>query len=379
MGERIGIIGRLVGRTDSWSGIPEGLASGFKALGKDPFFLSAEPSPRTDEVIRRWLALTSRMDSSWAQTAEAMLVRRVLVAIRRRSSRRARSTDLWVQMGSEFGRPVTSFVTFDDMTVALAVGLPDYPTLRSSVAYSWIRKQKEIYRRAKACCMASRWGADSIIGYGIDPKKVHVVGFGCNLKVDVRNRDWSAPRFLFLGLGWKRKNGEAVVRAFRALREKVPGARLSLVGDHPRMDEVGVDCLGMLRLGHMPERVRLEAVVAKSTCLVVPSTYEPFGIVYAEAGWAGIPSIGTTVGGARDAIGPGGVVIDPYSPDQLLTAMRALSNPKVASDIGADARRHSHLLSWEEVAKRIARCLGVLEDGGDKDLPAESPRDLDSL
>ncbi|MFZ0665638.1 MAG: glycosyltransferase family 4 protein [Acidimicrobiales bacterium] len=367
---RVGIVGRLVGSTDSWSGIPEGLAEGLRRLGLDPFFLSAEPSERTNDLARRWMDLTGRMDASWAQTPEMMLLRSSLARMRRS---RQPVTSHWVQMGSEFGHPVGNFVTFEDMTVAQASEMPDYPPLRTSVKQSWIRRQKEIYRRAKACLVASRWAGAGLAVYGVNAEKVHVVGFGCNLQVAVDQRDWSTPRFLFVGLGWTRKNGDEVVGAFSDLRRDHPQARLDLVGDHPRIDQPGVVCHGELRRDVTTERTKLESLLRESTCLVVPSTYEPFGIVYAEAGWAGMPSIGTTIGGASDAIGSGGIVVDPHQPDQLIRAMRAMSEPDRAYVLGLEAQQHARLLTWDIVARRVAGSLGMLGGDPEPDLPLSEP------
>ena len=378
-GPSIGIVGRLVGASDSWSGIPSGLAAGLRSVGYDPLFVSAEPSPRVDQLAQSWLRATRRFDASWAQTPEMMLLRSLVVRARIAANPTRRSTRHWIQMGSEFGHPVDNFVTLEDMTVATAVGLDEYVRLRPPVARAWIRRQKGIYERARACCVASHWAAESLLQYGVDRARIRVVGFGCNIKAEVIERDWSEPRFLFIGLDWKRKNGDTVVRAFRRLRDEVPQARLDLVGNHPDVDSPGVTCHGTLSLDQPAERSRFDDLLSRATCLVLPSTYEPFGIVYAEAGWAGVPSIGTRVGGAPDAIGDGGIVVDPYSPEQIFKAMRVVSDGDMARALGVRARSHSQLLSWETVAGRVAGALGLVPGDSIPDLPRGRPLDADSL
>jgi glycosyltransferase involved in cell wall biosynthesis len=45
--------------------------------------------------------------------------------------------------------------------------------------------------------------------------------------------------------------------------------------------------------------------------LIVPARWpETFGRIVAEAGWMGIPSIVSDRGGLREAVGPGGLIID---------------------------------------------------------------------
>jgi glycosyltransferase involved in cell wall biosynthesis len=378
-GPSIGIVGRLVGSSDSWSGIPSGLAGGLRSFGYEPVLVSAEPPPKADRLAQSWLRATRRFDESWAQTAEMMILRSLLVRARIAVNPAGRSTRHWIQMGSEFGHPVDNFVTLEDMTVASAVGLHEYVRIRPAVARAWIRRQKRIYERAMACCVASHWAAESLLEYGVDRAKIRVVGFGCNIKVEVIERDWSLPRFLFVGLDWKRKNGDAVVRAFGRLRDEFPLAQLDLVGSHPDIRSPGVTCHGTLRLDQRTERSRFDDLLKKATCLVLPSTYEPFGIVYAEAGWAGVPSIGTHVGGAPDAIGDGGIVVDPYSPEQIYKAMRAASDPDIAKTLGLRARSHSQLLSWDAVAGRVAGALGLVVGDSVPDLPIGRPLDAASL
>jgi glycosyltransferase involved in cell wall biosynthesis len=372
-------VGRLVGTSGSWSGIPSGLAGGLRSFGYDPLFVSAEPPLRADRLAQSWLRATRRFDESWAQTADMMLLRSLLVRARIAADRGRRSTRHWIQMGSEFGHPVDNFVTLEDMTVSSAMRLREYVRLRPPVARAWIHRQKRIYDRAMACCVASHWAAESLLEYGVDPARIRVVGFGCNIKVDVTERDWSVPRFLFVGLDWKRKNGDAVVRAFGRLRDELPLARLDLVGSHPDVDSPGVTCHGPLRLDQPAERSRFDDLLKTATCLALPSTYEPFGIVYAEAGWAGVPSIGTRVGGAPDAIGEGGIVVDPYSPEQIYKAMHAVSDPDMARTLGVQARSHSQLLSWDAVAGRVAGALGLVARDSVPDLPRGRPLDAASL
>jgi hypothetical protein len=378
-GTRVGIVGRLVGASDAWSGIPSGLAGGLRSFGYGPLLVSAEPMPRTDRVAQTWLKATHRLDESWAQTADMMFLRSLLVRARIFADPASRSARHWIQMGSEFGNPVDNFVTLEDMTVASAVGLREYVRLRPPVARAWIRRQKRIYERATACCVASHWAGESLLEYGVDPAKIHVVGFGCNIEVDVTERDWTVPRFLFAGLDWKRKNGDAVLRAFERVRDERPLSQLDLVGSHPDVDSPGVNCHGPLRLDEPRERSRFCDLLRTATCLVLPSTYEPFGIVYAEAGWAGVPSIGTKVGGASDAIGEGGIVVDPYSPEQIYKAMRVVGDADMARTLGARARSHSQLLSWDAVAGRVAGALGLLARDSVPDLAKGLPLDAASL
>jgi glycosyltransferase involved in cell wall biosynthesis len=205
--------------------------------------------------------------------------------------------------------------------------------------------------------VASGWAATSVHeDYGVDAAKIHVVGLGANVEVDLVERDWSSPRFLFVGVDWERKRGAAVLEAFAAVRREHPSATLDLVGSHDPVRAEGVTDHGLLALGS-DGASRYAELLRRSTCLVMPSTFEPYGIAYLDAAVAGIPSIGTTCGGAAEAIGGCGRVVDPADPDALVAAMAELADPEMARKLGERARSRREALSWRAVAERVLEAL----------------------
>ena len=89
--------------------------------------------------------------------------------------------------------------------------------------------------------------------------------------------------------------------------------------------------------------------------------------MHAEAGAAGIASIGTICGGVSTVIGAGGRLVDPTSDEAIFEAMLELSDPQVAQSCGALALERSSLFTWEKVAQRLLRALK---------LPGVNPRSL---
>ncbi len=157
------------------------------------------------------------------------------------------------------------------------------------------------------------------------------------------------------------------MRAFARLRSEIPEARLDVVGNHPPLHAPGVTGHGPLRLNVPAERARAEVLFQRATCFVMPSHFEASAIVYAEAAAAGLPSIGTSVGGSRELIGDGGRLVDPADDDDLLDAMRALAEPGTAERLGALSLERSALFTWRAVAERLLRALA---------LPGASPAGL---
>jgi hypothetical protein len=283
----------------------------------------------------------------------------------RRQLARAGRLDAVVQRGSDMQLPrACTVVTLEDSTVLQAWrGYPwaHLQGLSERDVQRYAERQRRVYETAAACCCATHWVAEGIVAdYGIPRERVFTVGMGMNHEAPPPPaRDWSTPRYLFVGVDWQRKNGDGVLRAFAHVRDSHPKARLDVVGGHPRIEQAGVVTHGLLSLSDPADRERLAALYRQATAFVMPSLHEPAGLVYVEAGGAGIASIGTTNGGAATMIGPGGIVVDPTEPAQLTDAMRALADPATAQRLGALAHEHAKLFTWRKVAERVVRAIGV--------------------
>ena len=289
--------------------------------------------------------------------ARWMLVRRKLAA--------AGALDAIVQRGCEMrlpgGHPV---VTLEDSTVLQAWESYPWPHLAGldeGDIRRYADRQRAAYESALACCCATHWVADSITGsYGIPAERVFTIGLGQNHESrEPAERDWSTPRYLFVGADWSRKNGDAILRAFARVRESIPAADLDVVGGHPPIEQDGVTGHGSLSLVRAEDRDRMAALYARATAFVMPSLHEPAGLVYVEAGSAGVGSIGTTNGGAATMIGPGGVLVDPHDDAAILEAMLQFADPDTARSFGTLARTHSQQFTWRKVAERLVRAMRI--------------------
>lgn len=350
-----------------WSGTVASLIQELGNLGvlDEPGYRDVTPWPPAIRGARSWLQRTHRMSAAWVISPEMRMVTRASAWWQRRRGGSAGVVSL-LPLGS-VGRPVGHpYATWCDMAPAqISSAAPEHA---ASFGYSGVsprdlravlRDQVGVLRRADRCLAVSHWAAASLVGdHGIPGARVHVVGAGRNVSPEVSGgRDWGTPRFLFVGNSWERKNGPALVRAFAQVRTRWPQAELHLVGRHPAVSADGVTGHGQLSFARADERERLEELFRRATCLVVPSLIEPFGIVYVEAGTAGLPSIGTTVGGAATAIGPGGVLVDPHDGAGLFEAMARLTVPEEARRLGRAAREHSRAFTWRACAERVVRAF----------------------
>jgi glycosyltransferase involved in cell wall biosynthesis len=329
------------------SGIPHGLASGLREQGVQVCRVSCD----LPWSLSRYGAFLFRKLPRYSVTG--VDARPLVMArdARLRHIREVAAADVVVSMGSSFGhnlgpRVSSQFrVLYEDMTVAQSPHPP------SPAKDRWIEGQRRLYQITDLCCAATPWVADSIErDYGVPRSKIEVVGFGANVVCEFRAKDWSTPRFLWVGVDWERKGGDLLLEAF--IRADIPGARLDLVGRHPDVSIPGVRGHGVVR-----EENRLREFFETATVFVLPSRFEAAGIVFLEAASAGTPCIGTRTGGLPHVLGPSGYVVAPNDIDALTSALRAMADPSTAERFVEPALEHARQYTWAAVAGRMADAL----------------------
>jgi glycosyltransferase involved in cell wall biosynthesis len=346
----------------SWSGTPRGLATGFEANGLEVVPIGgAVPT-----VFRYGVAALYRVDRRIATIAQRLPA---MAAMRTRAVRKqlavAPALDALLAMDTEAfdlaaimpsSIPV---VTYDDGTFALFSRHTDSDIARSGISKAivakWIERQRSACQAATRCLLSTSWAAQSVIeDYGVPAERVTVVGMGHRPRaVSTDRRDWSSPRFLFVGVDWRRKNGAAVLAAFDQVRRRYPNARLDVVGHHAPISQDGVTDHGMLPRDDPDAQRTLDDLFATCTAFVLPSRFDPAGIVYLEAASAGLPVVATTEGGAGEMLEDGAISVHPDDDAALIRAMLKLADSDTAKKLGAEAARRAKHASWVDVTRRI--------------------------
>ncbi len=141
-----------------------------------------------------------------------------------------------------------------------------------------------------------------------------------------------------MGYEFRRKGGDTLLRAFRALP---PGlAELHLVTQPPAPEGEGV----FLHTKLKPNSPELIALYQTSDVFVLPSEADTFGIVAVEASAAGVPAIVTDVGGVASVVADGvtGFVIQPGDVATLVERLLTLiENPALRRRMGIAARQRA--------------------------------------
>lgn len=170
----------------------------------------------------------------------------------------------------------------------------------------------------------------------------------------------AAPFVVLVGRLEHEKGAQDAIEALVHLRHP---AHLVLVGEGARRHDLRelADRRGVAARVHLTGRlddVAVAATVAAADVALVPSRYEPFGLVALEAMAAGTPVVASTAGGLRDVVTDGvtGRTVAPGDPRDLARVLDAvLGDPDSQARLSRlAARAVRERFSWPAVASATA-------------------------
>jgi len=116
-------------------------------------------------------------------------------------------------------------------------------------------------------------------------------------------------------------------------------------------------------IGPVEDRRLWRTIVRRATAVVLPSEWEAFGMVLAEAMAAGTPVVATAVGGIPEVLeqGRSGRLVPYGDPSALAEALRAVRNdPETTRRLVERGRIRTSGLDWSECARRHLELYGSL-------------------
>jgi glycogen(starch) synthase len=179
-----------------------------------------------------------------------------------------------------------------------------------------------------------------------------------------RAKHSSPGRLLYFGRLEYEKGIHDLIAALPRIRRTHPGTTLTVAGDGTQLDWL-VDQARRHRVsrattfaGHLNHSELLGAL-HDADVVVLPSHYEPFGIVALEAAAAGAPLVTSNVGGLAEAVinGQTGISFTPRDITGLARAVRqVLDDPEAARRRAVAAReRLTSDFDWATVARETAQ------------------------
>jgi glycosyltransferase involved in cell wall biosynthesis len=202
-------------------------------------------------------------------------------------------------------------------------------------------------------------------------KRIYVVPEGLNVKplgkTPEKNGD---PAVIFLGRLKKTKRPDHAIKAFKLVAEKIPDAKLWIVGDGPLKSKLH-KLVKRLKLeekvtiyGRVDEERKIE-LLREAQALIFPAVREGWGLVVLEANACGTPAVGYDVPGLRDSIrhGETGMLVKPGDLEALAEVLTSLLKDDVLRErMSRNALEWSKKFSWDDSARRFEEVLKNLVD-----------------
>jgi len=226
--------------------------------------------------------------------------------------------------------------------------------------------------QAREVIACSRFMVREVVdGFELPNEKVHLVPNGVDTASWTPAHRVDAPRELLV-VAWGRvqyeKGFQVLVRAVGALRNRVPGIRCTIAGRGSYLAELQtqIDVEGVADLvdlaGFVPDD-ELRDTLQRAGCVVIPSLYEPFGIVALEGMAAGAPTIVARTGGLAEIVeGTGaGLLFEPGNhldlarriEEVLLDPARAAAMARTAATLLAER------YTWDAIAASTSEVYGA--------------------
>lgn len=223
------------------------------------------------------------------------------------------------------------------------------------------RPLKWALRRADALVAVSSFVAGTLLDGGQRPERVHVVlnAIPVDDWVPQRDRDAArrefgvtdnAPMVLSVCRLMPQKGPEQLIRACAAIQRHVPGLRLVIAGvdgsagDYRAVLEATIaelDVGDMVTLAGWRDDV--PRLMAAADVYAMPSTMEPFGLVYCEAMAMTLPVVALDDGGTPEVVvdGETGLLSALGDLDGLIANLsKVLLDPDFRTTLGRAGRRH---------------------------------------
>jgi glycogen synthase len=224
--------------------------------------------------------------------------------------------------------------------------------------------------------------------YGIDPRRIHVIHNGIDIRqyrkvssASARRAfgiDLETPYILFVGRVTRQKG---IIHLVNAIRHVRPEAQVVLCAGAPDTMEIGKEMEARVRevqrergnvvwIRQMASRRDTVELYSNAAVFCCPSIYEPFGIINVEAMACETPVVASAVGGILEVVEPGktGLLIpfdsktdgtfEPKDPEKFSRSLahginKLLQDPGLARRLGRAGRaRVEKEFNWATIARR---------------------------
>lgn len=239
-----------------------------------------------------------------------------------------------------FGKQV---ITIHDLTPIIN---PDWFLPLHSQKFRFIIS-KAIKRVDKIIAVSYSTKNDIIKHFKINPEKIEVVYLASDeiyrpvsdkeKKENIKRKYGIKNKYLlFVGTIEPRKNVARLIDAFIKIKEKFPEYQLVLCGQIGWKKEIFYK-----KMAEIPEKFKKDIILTGYVPItdmpyiyngcdvfIYPSLYEGFGLPVLEAMSCGVPVITSNISSLPEVVGDVGILINPYSIDELVSAIDSVLSNK---------------------------------------------------
>ena len=226
-------------------------------------------------------------------------------------------------------------------------------------------------RRAKTVITDTEFSKKEIEQFiGIERGRIRVIPLGLERSHAVRDGDAAgrAPLVLFVGSLFQRRRVDRLIAAFDRVLERVPEARLEIVGEN--RTSPAIDFESLRRSQRHPDAISirsylddatLKELYARASVFAFLSEYEGFGLTPLEALAAGVPPVVLDTPVARETCGAAARYVSAAASDADIAGV-------ITELLTNDASRHGVLRHRADVLARYdwdvaaAATLSVIEE-----------------
>lgn len=232
-----------------------------------------------------------------------------------------------------------------------------------SYVYIWERLIPAVYRKCRFAVISESTKTD-LVHRGIRADRIDVVLCGLDhatYRVLGGVERSSAPTIVHFGRVRRYKSIDVVIRAFARVKERLPDARLQVVGDGPERKNL-IRLARRLGLGGSVEfpgvvsAPDLVGILNRAHLFVNASPKEGWGLTVIEANACGVPVVASRRPGLQDSVKDGetGYLVDYGDVDGFARrAVELLTEPERWQRMSAAALDWARSLTWDRTGREM--------------------------